>query len=167
MEKAQESRFLHIDCHGKADLKFHPHSVYEGGLYLTPGEQEAESKQPGCLYAEQVSQTSLNAELVVLSACCSGRGKVQEEGIVGLPHSFIGAGALSVVATHWELPASDLTVSMLKAFYSHILGTSEIAQEQGEPLNKAQALRQAMLLGIEQERDKPELWGALFLTGLS
>ncbi|MCB1068181.1 MAG: CHAT domain-containing protein [Simkania sp.] len=173
LEKAQNCRFLHIDCHGirpgKSELKFDPHSVYEGGLYLTPEieEEQSEFKKPGCLYADQISQMSLNAELVVLSACHSGRGKLLREGVVGLPHAFLAAGALSVVATYWELPASDLTIGMLKAFYSHILGTSEKAQAKGGPLDKAQALREAMLLGIEKERNKPELWGAFFLTGIS
>lgn len=84
-----------------------------------------------------------------------------------MPHSFLAAGALSVVATHWELPASKLTIEMIKAFYGHALGTSEASQEKGAPLSKAEALRKAMLLGINRERDRPELWGALFLTGLS
>lgn len=34
VEKAKDSRFLHIDCHGKAELKFDPYSAYEGGSTL-------------------------------------------------------------------------------------------------------------------------------------
>ena len=155
LEKGATSRFLHIDCHGKGDLKKDTHSIYEGGLYLT-GETEQD-----CLYAEDIGQTSFNTDIVFLSACHSGRGKLQQEGVIGLPYSFLGSGALSVVATYWELPANDLTIEMIKTFYHHILNPSE----KNSPTNKAVALREAMLVGINKERDKPETWGALFLTG--
>jgi CHAT domain-containing protein len=43
----------------------------------------------GLLTAEQILEMKLNAELVVLSACDTGRGKITGDGIIGLSRSLI------------------------------------------------------------------------------
>jgi CHAT domain-containing protein len=56
------------------------------------------------LTAEEIlSQLSLNADLVVLSACDTANGEVSDgEGLIGLTWTFLGAGASNVVANQWE-----------------------------------------------------------------
>ncbi|CAF22769.1 CHAT domain-containing protein [Candidatus Protochlamydia amoebophila] len=160
VERMRDVRWIHLACHGltgtKPEEKLDPHSVFEGLFKLAPDE----SHSRGYLHAQEIASLTLRTELVFMSACFSGRGKLHREGSVGPVWSFLAAGALSTVATYWRLPDSDLTLQMVDTFYRHLLGIGL------EKLNKAQALQKAMLVGIEQKRDKPHLWGAFFLSGL-
>ncbi|MBS4163427.1 Uncharacterized protein PRO82_000729 [Candidatus Protochlamydia amoebophila] len=160
LEGMQDARWIHLACHGstgaKPEEKLDPHSVFEGLFKLAPDEEHIQ----GYLHAQEIVPLTLRTELVFMSACFSGRGKLHREGSVGPVWSFLAAGALSTVATYWRLPDSDLTLQMVDTFYRHLLGI------EAEKLNKAQALQKAMLLAIEQKREKPHLWGALFLSGL-
>ncbi|WP_079988696.1 CHAT domain-containing tetratricopeptide repeat protein [Candidatus Protochlamydia sp. W-9] len=155
-----DARWIHLACHGstgkKPDEKLDPHSVFEGLFKLTPDE----SHPQGYLHAQEIAALALRAELVFMSACFSGRGKDHEEGIVDPVWSFLAAGALSTIATYWRLPDTELTLQMVETFYRHLLGIEV------EKLNKAQALQKAMLVGIEQARERPDRWGAFFLSGL-
>ena len=59
--------------------------------------------------------------LVVLSCCHRGRGRVLDgEGVVGITHAFLGAGARSVLVTLWAI---DDEATMV--FYEKFLPTSE------------------------------------------
>ncbi|KIC74347.1 CHAT domain-containing protein [Candidatus Protochlamydia amoebophila] len=160
LEGMVDARWIHLACHGstgaKPEEKLDPHSVFEGLFKLAPDE----SHSKGYLHAQEIVPLTLRTELVFMSACFSGRGKLHGEGSVGPVWSFLAAGALSTVATYWRLPDSDLTLQMVDTFYRHLLGIEV------EKLNKAQALQKAMLTAIEQKREKPHLWGAFFLSGL-
>ncbi|KIC74348.1 CHAT domain-containing protein [Candidatus Protochlamydia amoebophila] len=160
LEGIRDARWIHLTCHGstgaKPEEKIDPHSVFEGLFKLAPDEEHIQ----GYLHAQEIASLTLRTELVFMSACFSGRGKLHREGSVGPIWSFLAAGALSTIATYWRLPDSDLTLQMVDTFYRHLLGTGV------EKLNKAQALQKAMLLAIEQEREQPHLWGAFFLSGL-
>jgi CHAT domain-containing protein/uncharacterized protein HemY len=152
LQKMQNARYIHFSCHGEPDEKLEPDSVFEGLLKLAPDELH----RKGYLYAQEVASLSLHSELVFLSACFSGTGKIQREGSIGNVWSFLAAGAQSVIAAHWRVPQSDLTREMVVTFYKHLLNKA----------NKAEALRQAMLMAINKERENPHLWGAYFLSGL-
>ncbi|KIC74344.1 CHAT domain-containing tetratricopeptide repeat protein [Candidatus Protochlamydia amoebophila] len=160
LEGMRDARWIHLVCHGstgeKPEEKLDPHSVFEGLFKLAP-----EQKNPnGYLHAQEIAVLRLRTELVFMSACFSGRGKLHGEGSVGPVWSFLAAGALSTVATYWRLPDSDLTIQMVDTFYRHLLGIEM------EKLNKAQALQKAMIMAIRQKREQPHLWGAFFLSGL-
>ncbi|MBS4164951.1 Uncharacterized protein PRO82_002293 [Candidatus Protochlamydia amoebophila] len=160
LEGMRDARWVHLACHGstgtKPEKKLDSHSVFEGLFKLAP-EQENHN---GYLHAQEIASLTLRTELVFMSACFSGRGKLHREGSVGPVWSFLAAGALSTIATYWRLPDSDLTLQMVDTFYRHLLGIEV------EKLNKAQALQKAMLMAIRQEREQPHLWGAFFLSGL-
>ncbi|CAF22764.1 CHAT domain-containing protein [Candidatus Protochlamydia amoebophila] len=160
LEGMVDARWIHLACHGstgaKPEEKLDPHSVFEGLFKLAPDEEHIQ----GYLHAQEIASLTLRTELVFMSACFSGRGKLHGEGSVGPIWSFLAAGALSTVATYWQLPDSDLTLQMVDTFYRHLLGIET------KKLNKAQALQKAMLVGIKQKREKPHLWGAFFLSGL-
>ena len=61
----------------------------------------------------------LQAELVVLSCCYSGQGKVTAEGVVGIAWAFVGAGGRSVLMSLW---ASDdkATMEFMARSYQHL-----------------------------------------------
>lgn len=74
--------YIHFACHGETghDRKLDSHSVFQGRLKLTPDDKYDD----GCLYAQQVAELSLQAELVFMSACYSGTGSLQKRVTLGL-----------------------------------------------------------------------------------
>ncbi len=108
----------------------------------------------GFLTAKEILGLKLNnTELVVLSACDTGRGRITGEGVVGLSRAFIAAGVPSVIVSLWSIPDAP-TASLMTEFYRQL---------QQKP-DKAQALRQAMLTTQKQFPD-PKDWAAFILIG--
>ncbi|HEY9904004.1 MAG TPA: CHAT domain-containing protein, partial [Candidatus Sericytochromatia bacterium] len=103
--------------------------------------------------ADQILNLKLNAELVVLSACDTGRGRVTGDGVIGLSRSLISVGVPSVIVSLWSVPDSP-TASLMTEFYR---------QMQQQP-DKAQALRSAMLTTMKQYPN-PKDWAAFTLIG--
>ena len=95
----------------------------------------------------------LNAELVVLSACDTGRGIITGDGVIGLSRSLISAGVPSVVVSLWKVP-DEPTAALMTEFYRQL---------QFKP-DKATALRQAMLTTMKKH-PKPRDWAAFTLIG--
>jgi CHAT domain-containing protein/tetratricopeptide (TPR) repeat protein len=160
IEKMQKARWIHLACHGVAkeaiEDKLDRFSVFEG-LFKLAADQNSPQ---GFLHAQTIAAIPLNAELVFMSACHSGRGKLQKEGNIGPNWSFLAAGALSTVATYWELPASDTSNDMIKIFYSHMMG------DPVGKLDKARALQKAILYGLKKNPKDPRQWAPFFLTGV-
>jgi CHAT domain-containing protein/Tfp pilus assembly protein PilF len=116
-----------------------------------------ETANDGVLQAWEVySQLKLRAELVVLSACETGRGQnVRGEGIVGLTRALQYAGARTVVASQWSV-ADDSTATLMVAFHRKLR----------EGLARDEALRQAMIhLQQNPQTAHPYYWAAFVLTG--
>lgn len=107
----------------------------------------------GWLTAEEIARLDLQADLVILSACDTGRGRITGDGVVGLTRSFLAAGADTVIVSLWQVPDTP-TATLMAAFYELLAQTS----------NKAQALRQAILLTRQQFPD-PRNWSAFVLVG--
>jgi tetratricopeptide (TPR) repeat protein/CHAT domain-containing protein len=116
----------------------------------------------GLLTALEAEDLDLwGTELVVLSACETGRGEVRVgEGVLGLRRAFQQAGARTVLASLWKVPDAE-TEQLMKAFLRRWLG--------GE--GKAESLRQAQLDLIgrlregkdEFKRAAPPLYWAGFI----
>lgn len=164
MQHISSAGIIHLACHGKhADsqgnsIKKDKYSVFEGGLILADG----------LFYAEDLMDSSLNADLAILSACDSGKGKLWKEGVVGLSHAFLAAGTSSVIATRWQIPDSK-TKAVMEVFYkisSQETEFSKQAKAEGRPFGKVEALREAILTVKRQSPGKVEAWGGFFLTGL-
>ena len=119
-----------------------------GVIALAPGNGE-----DGWLTAEEIAGLDLQADLVVLSACDTGRGRITGDGVVGLTRAFLVAGADTVVVSLWQVP-DDATATLMVAFYEQLAATG----------NKAQALREAMLTTQAQYPD-PRNWSAFVLVG--
>lgn len=109
----------------------------------------------GLLEASEIIQLKLNSDLVVLSSCNSGLGRVDEsEGIIGMTKAFFDAGSKSVVVSLWEV--NDMYTSKLMTnFY----------QKLSEGYDKSEALRLAKIEFIEQYSPNPYFWAAFILWG--
>lgn len=79
-------------------------------------------------------------KLVVLSACETGipdfRRDYMEDQFVGLPSSFLEAGAQCVIASLWEVP-NEPTALLFQRFYQELLGD--------KPCSPADALKRAQI----------------------
>lgn len=107
----------------------------------------------GQLYTTDLLQYDLSYELVVLSACETGRAHVSPiDDLVGLGRSLLFAGAGALVVSLW--PTNDaLTYDLMAAFYHHLKAGC----------TKSAALRQAQLEILPAAN--PALWGAFQLIG--
>ncbi len=157
-ENISQSGNIHLACHGLAYERENEHSVFEGALVMSDR----------LLYTEDIVGLNLNAELAMLTACHSGKGKVYREGSVGLPFAFLAAGVSSVIATRWKI-FDEATHEIVSEFYQHYLGKTyqaKQAKDAGKPFGPAEALREAMLFAKNKYPTKPQAWGAFFLVGL-
>ncbi|HBE18166.1 MAG TPA: Fis family transcriptional regulator [Cyanobacteria bacterium UBA11149] len=144
--KIQESRIVHLATHGLLD-DFTGTGI-PGAIALAP-----DGNDNGLLTASEILDLRLKAELVVLSACDTGRGKITGDGVIGLSRSLISAGAPSIVVSLWAVPDAP-TAALMTEFYRNLQKNQD----------KAAALRNAILTTRQQYRD-PIDWAAFTLVG--
>jgi CHAT domain-containing protein len=115
-----------------------------------------DSTNDGLLEAWEIMKLSLKADLVVLSACETARGRVSPgEGVIGLSWAFFVAGCPSTLVSQWKVPANSTTELMVE-FHKNLLAG----------MTKAQALRSAelKLLRSGESRD-PFYWAGFVVIG--
>lgn len=150
-QRMAEADVIHLATHGLLEYG-DPQQTgtrdFPGAIALAPG-----GGNDGLLTAAEILQMNLRADLAVLSACDTGRGRITGDGVIGLSRALVAAGVPSVVVSLWAVD-DEATADLMVAFYDHW-------QQSGD---KAQALRQAMLTTMESHPD-PRLWSAFTLIG--
>jgi len=107
----------------------------------------------GRLKVFEIFSLNLRAEIVVLSACETGLGKINSgDEIIGLIRAFIYAGTPSVITTLWKVN-DRASYEVTRAFYANL-----------KNVKKSEALRQAQLKTMAQFPE-PFFWAAFSLTG--
>jgi CHAT domain-containing protein len=164
---AIERRVKSTDLSRYRRLAFATHAVVAGDLdgvsepsiILTPPDQPTD-EDDGILSASEISTLKLSADLVILSACntAAADGRPGADGLSGLARAFIGAGAKSLVISHWHVESSA-TAKLMTRF------GGELASGK----SPAGALKAAMLDRLnnssEPNAGHPALWGAFFVVG--
>jgi CHAT domain-containing protein/tetratricopeptide (TPR) repeat protein len=145
-------RLVHFATHGYVDGR----DPRLSGLVLSLVDRNG-APQDGFLRLPDVYSLTLNAELVTLSACETALGEeINGEGLVGLSHAFLQAGAQRVLATLWRVD-DDATAELMGRFYRAILK---------DGLPPADALRQAQQAVRRQPRWRaPYYWAGVTLQG--
>ncbi|WP_309143382.1 CHAT domain-containing protein [Nostoc favosum] len=144
VNKMLQAKIIHLATHGLLDND----RGLGSAIALAPSDNDN-----GLLTAEEILDLNLKAELVVLSACDTGRGRLTGDGVIGLSRSFISAGVPSVLVSLWAIPDAP-TASLMTEFY-------RTWQQQPD---KAVALRQAMLVTMQQHPN-PRDWAAFIIIG--
>jgi CHAT domain-containing protein len=112
----------------------------------------------------------LETDLVVLSACRTGSGRVTSDGVQGLARGFFYAGSPSVLATFWDV-TDEATATLMSSFYRQYVK----AHAKGASLRAAQVALLAdlragkVVVTVSGRRitlpEHPLLWAAFFLSG--
>jgi CHAT domain-containing protein len=146
----EKFQFVHFALHGFSDMK-----IPERTALLLAGEED--SPEDGLLQDREIRDMRLSADLVTLSACDTGIGRLQgQEGISSMVGSFLLAGARSVVASLWQVDDRSTSV-LMKRFYSYL----------AKGKARANALRLAKLDFIRQYKQDalPYFWAGFTLHG--
>ena len=120
---------------------------------------KSSQNEDGDLYSGEIYNLHLNAELVTLSACQTGLGKVTKgEGLIGLSRALIYAGANNIIVSLWSV-SDEATVKLMNALYTNILNTTQC-------VNYAEALQKAKLTLINDKNlSEPIYWAPFILIG--
>ncbi len=112
--------------------------------------------EDGVLYAGETYNLELNADLVVLSSCESGVGKlIRGEGMMALSRGFLYSGARNIIFSLWKIPDRH-TSELMVEFYRQMLSGYSYAE----------SLRRAKLSLIENPATaRPRSWASFILVG--
>ncbi len=142
-------KIIHVAAHSEIDDKNPSHSY----IALSMSEEQ---ENDALLYTSEIYNLTLNSDLVTLSACQSGLGKlVRGEGMEGLNRAFFYAGTSAVLMSLW--PVNDQATSQLmERFYFHINNNNSIMK----------SLRDAKLELIKSDvLSHPYYWAGFIVSG--
>ena len=147
-------RYVGFACHGvlPGQINF----LNQPALILSL--PDPQTKGTDLLTMSDVFGLNLDADLITLTACNSGRGKDERgEGVVALTRAFMFAGSQAVAVTLWSVETESIK-DLSVAFHSGL----------ANGLGRAEALRQAkikMLRDQEGGHNNPIFWAPLVLFG--
>ncbi|WP_420318256.1 CHAT domain-containing protein [Ekhidna sp.] len=149
-ENLGKYRYLHFATHGLVNES----EPALSRIFLKPGNDE-----DGSLYTGEIYNLSIDADLVTLSACETGLGKVAKgEGIVGLSRALQYAGANNIIVSLWQV-ADESTAQMMIEFYKYNLNNEHHGYNT--------ALRQAKLSLLNSDNySRPYFWAPFILVGM-
>ena len=160
-QQVKRSKALSAEPSGLEDPMMRSGLFFAGADRILKGEPLMEGAESGVLTAYEAAALNLQrTELVVLSACETGRGRVQNgEGVFGLRRALQEAGAEAVLMSLWSVPDRE-TEELMTLFYQNWLSGME----------KPEALRRAQMTERDRVKkrygnDLPYYWGAFILVG--
>ncbi|MEX2232432.1 MAG: CHAT domain-containing protein [Cyclobacteriaceae bacterium] len=142
--------FVHFATHGVVDES----NPELSRIFLQSGSKS----EDGDLFAGEIYNLELNANLVTLSACQTGLGKVLKgEGVIGLSRALVYAGAKNIIVSFWNV-ADESTSLLMKDFYHNVL--------ENPGADYSTDLRKAKLKLLNNEKySAPFYWAPFVLIG--
>ena len=144
-------QFVHFATHGILPVES---GIKEPSLVLS---YDGKGKDDMLLTLSEIFQLKLRAEMVVLSACNTGSGKVTKaEGVASLGSAFLAAGASSVTVSLWHV-ADNSTAELMEEFYKNLV--------KGKTKSESLAAARSALYSKEYVNHNPYFWAPFVLTG--
>jgi CHAT domain-containing protein/tetratricopeptide (TPR) repeat protein len=151
--EAPQARVLHLATHGVLDGASPLYSY----LALASGG----SGEDGLLEAREILEMELGADVAVLSACETARGRIGAgEGVIGLSWALFVSGCATTVVSLWPVE-SAATTELMVAFHHGLRGEGPGGKP---PLPPAEALRRAALRLRQQPATRHPFYWAGFIT---
>ena len=160
-ENAREEVLKNEDLMRYSFIHFAAHCLLDqqrpgcSSIVLTQDDDPAED---GFLQVNEILNLKLHADLVVLSACQTGLGRLRKgEGIIGLARAFMYAGSSSVLVSLWNIN-DGATADLMRQFYTCL----------AKGVGKSESLRLAKLAMLQSPRrlySHPYYWASFVLIG--
>lgn len=145
-------RYVHFATHAIVDER----QPSRSGIVLS---FDGSDVNRGLLRVDDISALRIDADLVTLSACSTGVGRLLSgEGMLGLARAFFYAGSRSVVMSLWNVN-DTATAELMRRFYASL----ERGQSKVESIREAKI---ALLRGRRAAWRHPHYWAAFTLDGL-
>jgi len=153
--EASKYSIIHLATHGILDDTSPMYSR------LVMARAENDPNDDGLLEAREIMRLDLHADLVVLSACQTARGRVGAgEGMIGMSWAFFVAGVPTMVASQWKVDSAS-TARLMIDFHKRLRDESRTS-----PGTKANALQQAALNLLKDPRYRhPYFWAGFVVIG--
>lgn len=147
--EAGKYQILHFSTHGTLDN--------DNPLYSHLLMNAASPEEDGLLEAREIMQLNLRADLAVLSACETARGRVRAgEGLIGMSWALFVAGTPTTVASQWQVDSAS-TARLMSSFHRKL--KAQLLPADFQP-TKAQALRHPLLMHRLLKAQSPDVgWG--------
>ncbi|MBO4906580.1 MAG: CHAT domain-containing protein [Bacteroidaceae bacterium] len=167
----RHNRVIHVATHGffysdndstfnRFELGNNP--LVRSGLFFSGADNKwfgidlPDDVDDGFLTSLEISNLNFQGlDLIVLSACETGRGDIKGDGVFGLQRGFKMASANSIMMSLWKVD-DDATCLLMTEFYRHWLG----GQSKRAALESA---RQAVRSHTEKGWDNPNYWASFIL----
>ena len=106
--------YLHLASHAQMNDENADYS------FISFAQTDDTVRQDNLLFVRELYNVPLKAEMVVLSACETALGEIQEgEGIISLARAFAYAGAKSIITTLWQV-SDQKSAELVTAFYQFL-----------------------------------------------
>jgi CHAT domain-containing protein/tetratricopeptide (TPR) repeat protein len=151
--EAGQARILHFATHGVLNNA--------APLYSYLALAQGDKNEDGLLEAWELMQLDLKADLAVLSACETARGRTSAgEGVIGLTWALFVAGTPATVVSQWEVESAS-TRDLMLGFHRQLQAPRATGK-----LTKAESLRRAAIkLMKNPETNHPFYWAGFVLVG--
>ncbi len=150
-------KYIHISTHGFSNENNPNLSGLAFYNSTNTNNPNSASIEDGLLYSSEISSLDLNANLIVLSSCEGGLGKlVNEEGLIAISRDFINAGTPNIIYSLWNVLDKN-TSSLMIDFYKGVLA--------GKTYSKSlQEVKIKMIKNVNTSY--PKIWGSFILMGI-
>lgn len=129
--------------------------VFAGGNAAWLGKKNVDGVLGGVLTAKDIANLDFKGtDLLVLSACKTGQGKVTAEGVFGLQRAFKKAGVGTIIMSLWNVD-DKVTSEFMIAFYEQLT-------DKANNWNKRKAFEQTKEI-IRKKHPDPYYWAAFVM----
>lgn len=145
----KDYKYIHFATHGIVDEQ----SPELSRIFL-----KESSTDDGDLFSGEIYDLTLNADMVALSACQTGLGKVSKgEGVIGLSRALVYAGARNIMVSYWSV-SDESTSQLMTGFYQNVLNSSSLSYRKN--------LQQVKIKMINEKKyAAPFYWAPFVLIG--